>query len=455
MKSKSYEIDMCNGPLTGKILAFYLPLMLSSILQLMFNAADLVVVGRFAGGNALGGVGATSSLSNFLVTVFMGLSVGTNVLFANYYGAGKTSEMKKVTETSVITACVGGLILIFVGLFAAKPLLVLMKTPYGCLADAVLYMRIYFCGMPIIMLYNYGSAILRALGDTKRPLYFLTIAGAVNVILNLIFVIIFNMGAGGVALATVLSQAISAILVLRCLIKGGSDWRLDIKHMHFDKDSFVGMIRIGLPAGIQGSLFSISNMLIQSSVNSFGELSVAGNTAAQNIEGFVYVAMNAFSQASVSFTSQNYGAKKFDRIVKVLVICEGLVTAVGLILGGSAYLFSKQLLRIYASDAEAIAFGVIRITYVCIPYFLCGTMDVACGSLRGMGHGIMPTIVSLSGACLFRIIYIMTFFRATHSAEVLFMSYPISWFITTTAHIICFVIFYQKAQKRVETYVRL
>lgn len=446
-KQKNYEIDMCNGPLLSKIVVFYIPLMLSGMLQLLFNAADIIVVGQFAGDEALAAVGSTSSLINLLVNVFMGLSVGANVLVARYYGAGQKKELSDMVHTAVMTSLVSGFFLIFIGFFLSRPALTLMETPADVIDKSVLYIRIYFAGMPVMMAYNFGSAILRAVGDTKRPLYYLLFAGIVNVILNLIFVIVFSMGVAGVALATVLSQAISAILVLRCLILSDADYHLQLSMLRISKDKLLKMIQIGIPAGLQGALFSISNVLIQSSVNSFGKIAMAGNTAASNIEGFVYTAMNALHQASISFTSQNLGAKKYDRIQKTLIICLGLVIAVGIIMGNGAYLLSGTLLKLYTDNPDAITYGVLRLSVICTTYCLCGMMDVIVGSIRGMGYAIMPMLVSLTGACLFRVVWIYTVFRQYHTLVCLYMSYPISWALTFTVHLICFIYAFQKLKK--------
>jgi len=445
--SKKYEIDMCNGPLLGKILIFYIPLMLSGILQLLFNAADIVVVGRFAGNEALAAVGSTSSLTNLIVNLFIGLSVGANVLVARYYGAGQKDELKEMVQTTVATAAVSGIILIFVGFFVSRPALAWMGTPEDVINHSVLYMRIYFGGMPFMMVYNFGSAVLRAVGDTKRPLYYLLIAGVVNVILNLIFVIVFSMGVAGVAVATVISQAISAALVVMCLIRSDSVYRLEMKGIKIVPDKLVKMVKIGIPAGMQGALFSISNVLIQSSVNSFGSIAMAGNTAGSNIEGFVYTAMNAFHQATISFCGQNYGARQYKRIGKILLICECLVIVVGLVLGNGAYFFAGTLLQLYSPDPEVIEFGVLRMSYICVTYFLCGMMDVIVGALRGMGYAIMPMLVSLTGACLFRVIWIYTIFQSHRTLECLYISYPISWALTFLVHLICFAIVYRKLLK--------
>lgn len=441
---KKYEIDMCNGPLAGKILLFYFPLMLSGILQLLFNAADIAVAGRFAGNEALAAVGSTSSLTNLLVNLFIGLSVGANVLVARFYGAGQTDELKSMVQTAVATSVIGGVILVFVGFFVSKPALTLMGTPTDVIAHSVLYMRIYFAGMPFMMAYNFGAAVLRAVGDTRRPLYYLLIAGVVNVLLNLLFVIVFQMGVAGVAVATVISQAISAFLVLRCLIKTDSVYRLELRGIRIAKDKLAKMVQIGIPAGLQGALFSISNVLIQSSVNSFGKIAMAGNTAGSNLEGFVYTAMNAFHQAAISFCGQNYGAMKYKRVAKSLFICLGFVTVVGLIMGSGAYLFAGTLLKLYSPDAEVIGYGILRMSYICIPYCLCGMMDVMVGGLRGMGYSIMPMIVSLTGACLFRVVWIYTVFQQYRTLECLYISYPISWGLTFLVHLACFAVVYRR-----------
>lgn len=446
--SKKYEIDMCNGPLLGKILIFYIPLMLSGILQLLFNAADIAVVGRFAGNESLAAVGSTSSLTNLIVNLFIGLSVGANVLVARYYGAGQQKELKEMIQTAVGTALISGILLIFVGFFVSKPALSLMGTPDNVIRHSVLYMRIYFAGMPFMMTYNFGSAVLRAVGDTKRPLYYLLLAGVVNVILNLIFVIAFSMGVAGVATATVISQAISAALVIRCLLKTDGVYKLVLKDMKIVPDKLLRMFQIGLPAGVQGALFSISNVLIQSSVNSFGSIAMAGNTAGSNIEGFVYTSMNSFYQSAISFCGQNYGARQYRRVGKVLLICEVLVVLVGAVMGNAAYFFGDHLLKLYSTDPEVIAYGILRMGYICVPYFLCGMMDVIVGALRGIGYSIMPMLVSLTGACLFRVVWIYTVFQQYRTLPCLYISYPISWTLTFLVHLICFAIVYRKLLKK-------
>lgn len=437
---KSYEIDMCNGPLLGKIFLFAIPLMLSSILQLLFNAADIIVVGRFTGSTALAAVGSTSALINLLVNLFIGVSVGANVLVARFYGARDEENIQQTIHTAVFTAIVGGIVLIFLGVLIAKPMLALMGTPDNVLDQSALYMRIYFCGMPAFMLYNFGAAILRAVGDTKRPLYYLILAGIVNVILNLFFVIVFHMGVAGVALATIISQTISAAFIIRCLIKNEGMCRLCIKNLKIHKDKLIFMLRIGIPAGLQGVIFNVSNVLIQSSINSFGSVVMAGNTAANNIEGFVYVSMNALHQTALSFTGQNMGAGKYKRIDKLLMECVVIVSVIGLVMGNGAYILGDHLLGIYSSDAEVIKYGLIRLSVVASTYFLCGAMDVFAGAIRGMGYSVLPMTVSLIGACAFRVLWIFTIFKFYHTLMSLYISYPISWGLTVFAHFICYLI---------------
>lgn len=445
---RSFEIDMCNGPLLGKILLFSVPLMLSGILQLLFNAADIVVVGQFAGNEALAAVGSTGSLNNLIVNVFMGLSIGTSIMVARYYGAQDWKSIREIVHTSMLVSFICGVALIFIGIFLAAPLLELMGTPPECLDQAVLYMRIIFIGMPAQMVYNFGAAILRAVGDTRRPLLFLLAAGIVNVLLNLFFVIVFHMDTAGVALATIISQSISAVLVVLCLMRSHTPYRLRFRRLRVRKAQLLQIIRVGLPAGIQGAVFSVSNVLIQSSINSFGSLAVGGNTAASNIEGFVYTSMNSLYQASLSFTSQNVGARKLQRVVPILLRCLGVVLTVGVGLSGLALLFNHQLLGIYSSDQEVIRYGLGRLEVVCATYFLCGMMDVVCGSVRGLGSSVVPTIVSLTGACGLRILWIYTIFAENRTLFFLYLSYPITWVITFSAHLVCFFIFLHRRKKR-------
>lgn len=439
---------MCNGPLVGKILLFAFPLMLSSVLQLLFNAADIVVVGRFTGAEALAAVGATSALINLLVNVFMGLSIGTNVLTAQGYGARNEKGVQDTVHTSIMLSLVCGVLLIFIGVFLAAPLLELMGTPDNVLGHAALYMRIYFIGMPALLVYNFGAAILRAVGDTRRPLYYLLFSGIINVILNLIFVIIFKMGVAGVATATVVSETISAGLVLRCLMKSEGMFQLHMGKLRIKKQKALQIVRIGLPAGLQGAIFSISNVLIQSSINSFGSVAMAGNTAAGNLEGFVYTSMNAVYQTNLSFTSQNMGAGNWKRMKKILGICLVFVSVVGLVMGRGFVFFGHQLLGIYSSDPEVIQYGINRMQVICGTYLLCGIMDVLVGSMRGMGYSFVPMIVSLVGACGLRILWIFTVFQWHRSLFVLYLSYPITWILTALAHTVCWYKIIHKRERQ-------
>lgn len=445
---KSYEIDMCNGPLLGKILSFSIPLMLSGILQLLFNAADIIVVGRFAGNTALAAVGSTSSLINLLTNLFIGFSVGANVLTARGYGAGKNDEVSDTVHSAMLLSMISGILLLLLGITVSRQILVYMGTPGDVLGQAALYLKIYFLGMPAMLVYNFGSSILRAIGDTRRPLYYLLTSGIINVILNLIFVIGFRMGVAGVATATVISQAISAALILRCLTRLEGCCRLNLHGLKLHKSKTIQIIRIGFPAGLQGMVFSLSNVLIQSSVNSFGSVAMAGNTAAMNIEGFIYIAMNTFHQTAMSFISQNFGAGKQERIRRVLLLCLGLVTIVGLVFGISAYFAGTPLLSIYSSDSEVIAYGLLRMSVICTSYFLCGIMDVLVGALRGVGYSFIPMAVSLLGACGLRILWIFTIFRWEHSLISLYISYPVSWAITSLVHMICYLIIRRKQTRR-------
>ena len=434
---KSYEMDMCSGPLLSKLLLFTLPLMLSGILQLLFNAADIVIVGKFSGSHALAAVGSTSALINLFVNVFIGFSIGTNVLAAQYFGAKDRKNMQETVHTSVLLGIIGGLFLIVAGLLLGRLMLEWMGTPENVLDQAALYINIYFAGMPAMLVYNFGAAILRAIGDTRRPLFYLLTAGVINVIMNMIFVIGFHMGVAGVALATVISQVISACLIVRCLMQSEGMYHLELRNIRIHKGKLLQIVRIGLPAGLQGAVFSISNVLIQSSINSFGSVAMAGSTAAGNIEGFVYTAMNSVYQTALSFVSQNIGGGKKERIPKIALECFALVFVIGAVLGNAAYRFGNGLLGIYSSDAEVIQYGLSRMRMICQLYFLCGMMDVSVGILRGLGYAIMPMLVSLAGACGLRVIWIFTIFRWHHSLDILFMSYPITWTVTLVAHLIC------------------
>ena len=444
MSGKSHNIDICNGPVLPGIIAFSLPLMLSGCLQLLFNAADVIVVGRFAGKESLAAVGSTSSLTNLLVNLFIGLSIGANVAVGHTLGSDDKQGTKDNVHTAVTISLISGVVLVGIGLLFTRPLLVLMGAPSDVLDKAALYLKIIFIGMPATMAYNFGSAILRATGDTKRPLYFLSVAGVVNVILNLFFVIVLHMDVAGVALATIIAQCISAALILLCLCHIDGPCRLDIKKLYISPDRLSRMMQIGLPAGIQGSLFSFSNVLIQSSINSFGSVVVAGSSAGASIEQFVYISMNAVHQATVSFTSQNTGARKPERINQILFSGLGLVTVIGLILGIGVNLLGTPLLSIYSSDPAVIAAGSIRLLWISAPYFLCGIMEVIMGIMRGLGYAITPMVVSLSGACLFRIFWLATIFAWFPTQSVLYLSYPVSWILTTLIHLLTYLLYARK-----------
>ena len=422
--------------------------MLSGVLQLLFNAADIIVVGRFAGSQSLAAVGSTTALINLLINIFIGLSVGANVVVARAYGGRRDKDVSEAVHTAIAVSIVSGVILIVMGFVFSKLMLELMGTPDDVIDKAVLYMRIYFAGMPVVMLYNFGSAILRAVGDTRRPLYFLTIAGVVNIVLNLFFVIVMHMDVAGVALATVISQCISSGLVLRCLAKSEGGLKLELSKIKIHRKKMFQIFKIGLPAGMQGAIFSVSNVLIQSSVNSFGSIAMAGNAASANIEGFVYNAMNAVYQTNLSFTSQNIGGKKYTRVNKILFTCLGTVTAVGMILGFGAYAIGEELLRIYSTDPEVIRYGMLRMSIIATTYFTCGWMDTLVGSLRGIGYSVLPMIVSLTGACGLRILWIFTIFAQQKTLTSLYISYPVSWVITASVHMLCYFLIKRKMPKK-------
>lgn len=450
VKKKKYEIDMCSGPILGKILLFSLPLMCSSILQLLFNAADVIVVGRFAGDNSLAAVGSTTSLINLLTNFFMGLSVGANVLVARYFGAKQNKDLTETVHTAMMLSIYSGILLTVIGCIGAPKILLWMQTPEEVRPLAVLYLRIYFAGMTATMLYNFGSAIMRAVGDTRRPLYYLSAAGLINVVLNLLFVVVFHMDVAGVALATVISQCISAVLIVRCMMSMKDSIHLELSKLRINSDKFKRILQIGLPASVQGIIFSFSNVIIQSSVNSFGAVTVAGNSAAANIEGFVYVAMNAFHQAAISFTGQNVGAARYDRVNKIVYTAELCVLAVGVVLGNLVVLCGRPLLGMYTSSPEVVEAGMRRVSVICRTYAFCGMMDVMVGSLRGLGYSVMPMLVSLIGACGLRLIWIFTFFQMEpfHTVTSLYLTYPVSWFVTFMTHVSCFIIVRNKLAKK-------
>ena len=454
---KDYTIDMCNGPILKKMLVFSIPLMCSSVLQLIFNAADIVVVGNFAGDNSLAAVGSNTALIGLLTNLFVGLSIGANVLAAKYYGAKDEKNLAEAVNTSILLSIISGIILTIIGLAGARRILIWMQTPDEVLDLAATYLRICFLGMVPTMVYNFGSAILRSVGDTKRPLYYLFGAGIVNVILNLFLVVALKLDVAGVAIATVISQCISAGLIIRCLRHEEGGIHLDIHRLHLDKKIFVEILEIGLPAGFQGILFSLSNVIIQSSVNSFGATVMAGNSAAANVEQFVYFAMNAFYQSTISFTSQNYGAKNYHRIKKILLTGQFCVITVGIVFGNLVVLFGRPLLELYTSSEEVIQAGMVRFGIVARTYALCGIMDVMVGALRGIGYSVMPMIVSLMGACVFRLVWIATIFHMDrfHSVQVVYDSYPISWIVTNIVHIICFMWAMKKIMREHEEDIKL
>ena len=437
-KKSKYEIDMCNGSILDKLISFSIPLMLSGILQLLFNAVDIIVVGRFTGSEALAAVGSTTALINVFVNFFIGISLGSNVLAARFYAAGKDKEMSETVHTAITLALISGIVMGIVGVVSAKGALQLMDTPDNVLDLSTLYMRIYFVGMPFFMLYNYGAAILRAVGDTKRPLMFLIVSGATNVVLNLILGIRFHLGVAGVAIATVISQGISCVLVLRCLYYSEGSYQLRFSKLGMKARYVKQIFQVGVPAGIQSTIINFSNVLLQSSVNSFGSVAMAGYTAANNILGFLYVSVNSITQACMSFTSQNYGVRKFKRMDRILLECLGLTVTVSLIFGGGSYLFGSELMHIYTKSADVVACGTDIMLYTTVTYFLCGIMDLFPGALRGMGHSAVPMILSVVGTVGTRIVWIYWVFPQHRALDFLFISYPVSWILTIVMQVICF-----------------
>lgn len=429
---------MCNGTLMDKLISFSLPLMLSGILQLLFNAVDIIVVGRFTGSQALAAVGSTTALINIFTNLFIGISLGANVLAARFYASGKEKEMSETVHTSITLALISGLVMALAGVLLARFALNLMGTPNDVIDQSVLYMRIYFLGMPFFMLYNYGAAILRAVGDTKRPLFFLVISGMTNAVLNLVLVIVFHMGVAGVAIGTIVSQLISSILVLRCLYTSNTSYRLYFSKLGIKTQYLKQIFQVGIPAGIQSTVINLSNALLQSSVNSFGSVAMAGYTAANNIFGFLYMSVNAVTQSCMSFTSQNYGVKELKRMDRVLLDCMILSVGVTLTLGCGAYFFGPELLKIYTSDADVIRCGVEVLAFTTVPYFCCGIMDLLPGALRGMGYSGVPMILSIIGTVGTRIVWIFGLFPAHRSLSFLFISYPVSWILTILMQAVCF-----------------
>ena len=446
MAVSKHEMDMTKGSLFGQILIFAVPIMAMNLLQLLFNAADMVVVGRFSGSEALAAVGATGSLINLIVNVFMGLSVGTSVVVAQDYGAGKPQPISRSVHTSIAVSIVSGFIVMVLGLILCGPMLAMMGTPHDIIHLSELYMRIYFLGIPASMVYNFGAAILRAVGDSRRPMNYLIISGIVNVIFNMFFVIVLKMSVAGVALATVISQYLAVYLILRCLIKTDRAIRLFPRQIRIDKQKLKDIVRIGLPAGLQSLLFSISNVLVQSAVNSFGSTMVAASSAAGNVEGLVGTTMNAYYNAAITFTGQNMGAKNYDRIDSVAKICTVLVFATWFVLSGAMLVFGETLLTLYTKNPEVIELGMMRLKIMMVAYFTCGIMNVYPGLTRGMGYSILPMLCTLVGACLMRIVWLVTVFRWYPTPNVLFICYPVTWALAGIGQVISF--FYARKQVR-------
>ena len=438
VSKNKYEIDMCNGTIMDKLISFAIPLMVSGILQLMFNAVDIIVVGRFTGSQALAAVGSTTALINMFINFFIGISLGANVLAARFYAAGKHKEMSETVHTAITLALISGVFMAVFGLVFSRFALELMGTPDDVIGQSALYMRIYFLGMPFFMLYNYGAAILRAVGDTRRPLVFLIVAGVTNALLNMFLVIVFHMGVAGVAIATVISQLISCFLVLRCLYQTESSYQLRFSRLCIKKCYLIQIFQVGIPAGVQSTVINFSNVLLQSSVNSFGSTAMAGYTAANNILGFLYASVNAVTQACMSFTSQNYGVGKYKRMDRVLLDCGILSFVIALVLGCGSYILGGEILKIYTEDAEVIRCGVEILSITTVPYFLCGIMDLFPGALRGMGHSGVPMILSIIGTVGTRILWIFWVFPQHRSLYTLFISYPASWAITIVMQAVCF-----------------
>ena len=446
--NKKYEIDMTNGTIMDKLITFSLPLMLSGILQLMFNAVDIIVVGQFSGSRPLAAVGSTSALINLFTNFFIGISLGTNVLAARFFASGKIKEMSDTVHTSILFAAISGVVMMIVGLLFSRFALELMETPDEVIDMAALYLKIYFVGVPFFMLYNYGAAVLRAVGDTRRPLVFLVISGAVNAILNMVLVILFHLDVEGVAIATVISQMISCVLVLRCLCKTDACYQLHFSKLAINGKYLRQIFQVGVPAGIQSTVINFSNVLLQSSVNSFGEIAMAGYTAANNILGFLYVSVNSITQACMSFTSQNYGVRKFKRMDKVLIDCMILSVIVSVVIGGGSYILGRQILGIYTNQSEVIECGMEILSISTIPYFLCGIMDMLPGAMRGVGYSAVPMVLSIVGTVGTRLVWIYGVFPSHRSLYELFISYPASWFITIVMQAICLVFVRKKVRNK-------
>ena len=450
------EVNCSEGPLLPKLLRFSAPLVLSGFLQLLFNTADVIVVGRFAGSTALAAVSSTGSLISLIVTLFMGVSVGVNVVVARYYGAGEKKEISSTVHTALTLSALFGLLVAVIGFFFSRTFLEWMQSPWDVIDQASLYLRIYFLGVPFSMIYNFGTAILRAIGDTRRPMLYLLYAGIVNIILNLILVIVFQMDVAGVAVATCVSQCISATLILLCLAREKNEAiRFIPSKLRLEKDKIRRILLAGIPSGLQSSLFSFSNVLIQSSVNHFGSDVVAGNGAAINLETFVFVAMDSLQTAALTFAGQNLGANKMDRVRKILPLCIGIVSVVGVVMGLVLGLFGRELLSIYDSNEPVVSAGLVRTTMFGFTYFTCGIMNVCGGFIRGLGYSFLPTVITLVGSCGLRILWVYTAFQSVPTLFCLYLSYPISWIITAIALFLADLIVFRKVAREALFPVRL
>ena len=436
---------MANGPLLKNIFIFAIPLIFTNILQMLFNSADTIIVGKFAGDQALAAVGATGSIVFLITSLFNGLATGTNVIVARYIGTGNKDKIKDSIHTSIALASAGGVVLTFVGLFFSKLFLQLMDTPNDFIDLSATYMRIYFLGVIFLLLYNFGSAILRSRGDTQRPLYFLMLSGALNVVLNFITVKFMNLSVIGAAAATVASEAVSAFLVLRVLVNEKDSTKLDLRHLYFDKESFLEILRIGIPAGLSGAVFALSNVVIQSSINSFDSTDiVAGNSAGANIENFVYIGYMAFNQATITFTSQCMGAGRLDRIKEIMLKTLILVVIGAVVMGVAVYLSGPLVLTLYTDKPAVIDVGMIRIKYVAALLVFNGILDVFVNSLRGMGSSSLPTILMIIGICGVRLLWIYTMFPLHRTLETIYLCFPLSWIVTSIVEFILWIIVYRK-----------
>ncbi len=447
--TKNNQLDMTNGPILGKLLKFSIPIICSNFLQLMFNAADIAVVGKFAGDASLAAVGSSTSLINLLINLFIGLSIGTNVIAAKHFGAQNNDKIQKTVHTSIVISLICGICITIMGLLLSRQILIRMNTIDEVLPLSTIYLRIYFSGITATMVYNFGSALLRAKGDTQRPLYVLFSAGILNLVMNLLFVIVFKMNVAGVAWATVISQTYSAVFVIVLLVREKDAFHLDIKKLSLNRESFFEILKIGLPAGLQGVMFSISNVQIQSSINLFGKELIAGNSATCSLEDFLYQMMNGFAMGTLTFCSQNIGAGKIDRIKKEVPVALFCTAFTGLFFGGLFFVFGRQLLSIYTTNPDVIEAGRSRMIVTMLTIFICGMMHCLGNSIRGIGHSIMPVVSIMLGCCVFRVFWIAVIFKIEqfHTPFTIFVSYPISWTITAIANVIFFCYYRKKLEK--------